>query len=265
MQSFTTYKMPSINQIKIINSLATKKHRNKHNLYVAEGEKLVKELLLYKSSNPLWIFCTKDFHLNEFNKEILSKVEIVSYDDLKKISFVQTPNKVVGVFYQTENHLSIENLKNELSLCLDTVQDPGNMGTIIRIADWFGIKNIICSKETSDIYNPKVVQATMGAITRVNVFYTNLLDFIPNYIESTNNPVYGTFLNGENIYTKKLFNKGLIIMGNEGNGISSEIEKLVTDKLLIPSFSSNQEKSESLNVGIATGIICSEFKKNSFF
>lgn len=265
MQSITTYKMPSINQIKIINSLATKKHRNKHNLYVAEGEKLVRELLLYKSSNPLWIFCTKDFLLNEFNREILSKVEIVTYDELKKISFVQTPNKVVGIFYQTENNLSIDNLKNELSLCLDTVQDPGNMGTIIRIADWFGIKNIICSKETADIYNPKVVQATMGAITRVNVFYTDLLDFIPNYLESTNNPVYGTFLDGENIYTKKLLNRGLIIMGNEGNGISTEIEKLVSDKLLIPSFSTNQEKSESLNVGIATGIICSEFKKNSSF
>lgn len=256
--------MPSINKIKLLNSLATKKHRIKHNLYVAEGEKLVNELLHCKNNKPYGIFHTKDFQLDNLSSETKEIFEEVTFDELKKISFLQTPNKVVGVFYQTKNDLSIEKLKNELTICLDTIQDPGNMGTIIRIADWFGIKNIVCSNETADIYNPKVVQATMGAITRVNVHYTDLLTFIPEYKNITNNPIYGTFLDGKNIYTKKLSTKGLIIMGNEGNGINWEIEKLVNEKLLIPSFSVGTEKSESLNVGIATGIICSEFNRTKF-
>jgi TrmH family RNA methyltransferase len=146
-----------------------------------------------------------------------------------------------------------------LCLALDNVQDPGNLGTIIRIADWFGIKNIFCSIGTADAYNPKTVQATMGAIGRVRVHYLDL----PRYIASLNGkaPIYGTFLDGENIYKKELRNKGIIIMGNEGNGISNECSALVNERLFIPNYPAGCETSESLNVSVATAIICSEFRR----
>jgi TrmH family RNA methyltransferase len=146
----------------------------------------------------------------------------------------------------------------KLSLVLDGIQDPGNMGTIVRVADWFGIEDIICSPDTADIYNPKTVQATMGAIARVKVHYTNLKDFLQKH---NHLPIYGTFLEGKNIYCESLSENGFIVMGNEGNGIRPETEKAINRKLFIPSFPFEREASESLNVGVATGIICGEFRR----
>ena len=148
-----------------------------------------------------------------------------------------------------------------LSLVLDGVQDPGNVGTIVRIADWYGIQNIFCSYDCADMFNPKTVQATMGSIARVKVIYTDIIAFID---KCNNLPVYGTFLRGKNIYKESLSNNGLIVMGSEGKGISSEVEKLVTDRLFIPNFPTDSKSSESLNVAVATAITCSEFRRRHF-
>ena len=148
--------------------------------------------------------------------------------------------------------------RHKLSLVLDAIQDPGNLGTIIRIADWFGIENIFCSDDTADVYNTKTVQATMGALCRVNVHYANIIDLIT---QNSNSPIYGTFLNGDNIYRESLSSKGFIVMGNEGKGIRPEVEKLITHRLYIPNFSPNSTTSESLNVAVATAVVCSEFRR----
>lgn len=253
--------MPSKNQIKLIQSLKLKKHRDSQNIFVAEGEKLVSEIIRNKNTKPLWIFHTSDTDTSIISGDYNNVCEVVTEQELKKVSFLSTPNKIVGVFSKFECSLSNLALKNDVTLCMDEVQDPGNMGTIIRLADWFGIKNIVCSPNSADIYNPKVVQATMGAIARVNINYAKLTDFIKQYVADTGNPVYGTFLNGDNIYSSNIEKKGLIIMGNEGKGISDDVSELVTDRLLIPNYSDNNTKSESLNVGIAAGIICSEFRR----
>ncbi len=253
--------MPSKNQIKLIQSLKLKKHRDSHNVFVAEGEKLVSEIIRNKNTKPLWIFHTSDTDTSIISGDYNNVCEVVTEQELKKLSFLATPNKIIGVFSKFNSYLNNNALNNDITLCLDEVQDPGNMGTIIRLADWFGIKNIICSPKSADIYNPKVVQATMGAIARVNICYTHLPDFIKRYIKDTGNPVYGTFLDGDDIYTSNLNRKSMIIMGNEGNGISKNVSELITEKLLIPNYSDNKTKSESLNVGIAAGIICSEFRR----
>ena len=180
-------------------------------------------------------------------------------DDLRKASFLKTPQDVIALFYQPEYKLDPDNLKDKLSLVLDTVQDPGNLGTIIRLADWFGIDDIICSPETVDCFNPKTVQATMGAIARIRVHYTPLAPFLK---ELSHMNIYGTFLEGDDIYKEKLSTSGLIVMGNEGNGISDEIRSLINKELHIPAFPVGKQTSESLNVAIATAIICSEFRRN---
>jgi TrmH family RNA methyltransferase len=151
-------------------------------------------------------------------------------------------------------------LDGKLSLALDTVQDPGNLGTIIRIADWFGIEHVLCSKETVEVYNPKVVQATMGALARVSVHYVDLVEVL----KETSLPVYGTFLEGEDIYGEALSAEGVIVMGNEGNGVSEEVKKLVSRKLYIPNFPKGRETSESLNVAVATAITCAEFRRRTY-
>lgn len=237
------------NNLKLIKSLEHKKYRNLHQLFVVEGLKNVDEFL--KSDFLL----EKIYTVNaNFEAPDPNKIEIISDDDLNKISFLKTPNQVLAVFKIP----SVQKLTtSNLVLALDNINDPGNLGTIIRLCDWFGIQQIICSANTVDCYNPKVVQASMGSLTRVQLFYTNLADFIATYEDA----VFGTFMNGKSIYNLNLPNKGIIVMGNEANGISPEIEKLITHKITIPAFG-NQPETESLNVATATAIVLSEFRRS---
>ncbi|MEG0850893.1 RNA methyltransferase [Flavobacterium plurextorum] len=242
--------MVTKNQIKLISGLHQKKQRFVNQLFFAEGVKVIQELL--QSNFELEHLYTT---LNDFQEVQTSKRTLINDQELKKISALTTPNSCLAVF-----KMPVENEINStgLILALDDIRDPGNLGTILRLCDWFGIKQIVCSKETVDIYNPKVVQATMGSITRVNVNYVDL----KTYLSQTKLPVFGTFMDGETIYKKNLPENGIIIMGNEANGISAEIEKTVTTRLTIPRFGELQ-KTESLNVATATAIILSEFKRNS--
>lgn len=240
--------MLSKNNIKLIKSLEHKKYRIQHQLFVVEGQKSVLEFL--KSNFQLEkIFTIKD----DFKTDLADKIEIITEEELKKISFVKTPNQVLAIF-KIPSIKKIED--HNLILALDSINDPGNLGTIIRLCDWFGIEQIICSKDTVDCYNPKVVQSTMGSLARVQLFYTDLNEFISSY----NGPIYGTFIEGKNIYNIELPKKALVVMGNEANGISPEIEKLITQKISIPAFGRHQE-TESLNVATATAIILSEFRR----
>ncbi len=253
--------MLSKNKKKFITSLIYKKHRRQFNAFCAEGDKLNLDLLSSETScidliaTEVWI---KNNHniLRNFNN-----ITIATESELKNISNLKNPPPVIGIYKITKHHLKIEQLSDSLIIVLDGVQDPGNMGTIIRIADWFGINNIICSEDCADIYNSKVIQASMGAIASVAVHYNNLPSFIDEYKSKTKLPVYGTFLEGENIYSQDLSKNGMIVMGNEGKGINAEIEKLISNKLFIPNFSSEKHTSESLNVSVASAIICSEFRR----
>ena len=182
-------------------------------------------------------------------------------NEMGKISQLTTPQNVLGIFNIPDISINNLSLSGALTLMLDDIKDPGNMGTIIRIADWFGIKQIICSPESVDIYNPKVVQGSMGSIARVNVAYANLLDILQN--KSENIPVYGALLDGENIYKTTLEPSGIIIIGNESEGISENLLPHISKKIMIPSFNTNLQKAESLNAAIAAGIICAEFRRRA--
>ena len=246
--SFLAYsyfcKMISKNQIKFVRQLEQKKFRKKEQLFVAEGPKVVGDLLR-AGFKAYQVFATNEWaHHGQTFQE-------VSKEELQRLSFLQHPQEVLAVFEIPNKELASP---STLSLALDDVQDPGNLGTIIRIADWFGITNIYCSEGTADAWNPKVVQATMGSIARVNIVYTDLAEMISN----AKVPVYGTLLDGQNIYTQELSKEGIIVMGNEGNGISQKIRQMITHKLLIPQF---HEGPESLNVAIATAITCSDFRR----
>lgn len=244
--------MLSKNQIKLIKSLETKKNRKREGLFVAEGPKVVGDLLR-AGYQPHSIYATPQCSL--FNVQCSTVTE----DELHRISFLQHPQEVLAIFHipTPPQTLDIRPQTSALSLALDGVQDPGNVGTIIRIADWFGITQIICSPDTADVYNPKVVQATMGSLAHVSITYCDLVPLL----REANVPVYGTLLDGQDIYQQPLSAEGIIVMGNEGNGISPEVRQLVTNKLLIPNFNNNTETAESLNVAIATAITCSEFRR----
>lgn len=244
--------MISKSQIKYIHSLELKKNRKREMLYVAEGPKVVGDLL--RRFTPHSIYATAEWIECNGNQA----AQEVTEDELRKISFLQHPQQVLAVFPIANEHDGTLFDKDKLYLALDGVQDPGNLGTIIRIADWFGIDTIYCSPDTADAYNPKVVQATMGSIARVNIIYTDLVDFF-NHLDD-DIPVYGTLLDGEDVYQKSITTNGIIVMGNEGNGISQEIRIKVSQKLLIPCFNTG-DTAESLNVAIATAIICSEFRR----
>jgi len=236
------------NQIKYITQLKQKKYRDLNKIFIAEGFKVIKELL--NSNLQLEQIYTSKKLKFDVSRAFITEISDV---ELKKISLLTTPNECLALFKMKEvSHPS----KNGLKVALDNVRDPGNLGTIIRLCDWFGITDLICSDETVDVYNPKVVQATMGSLTRVNVFYTDL----PTYLKKYELPVFGTFMDGENIYKQQLPNEGIIVMGNEANGISKETEHLVTQKIAIPRFGALQQ-TESLNVATATAIILSEFKR----
>ena len=249
--------MISKNQLKYIRQLEQKKYRRREGVFVAEGTKVVGDLL--QRYRPEAVFATADWQAPAGITP-----QLVTDDELRRISFLQHPQQVLALFPLPVNcQPSTVNSKpstpnSDLSLALDGVQDPGNLGTIIRIADWFGISTIICSEDTVDAWNPKVVQATMGSIARVNIIYLNLPDFLDTL--PADFPVYGTFLDGDNIYTQELTPNGLIIMGNEGNGISEAVRSKVNRRLLIPDFHQGPT-ADSLNVAIATAITCSEFRR----
>ncbi len=243
--------MVSKNQIKLITSLQQKKYRKQHELFFAEGIKVIQELL--NSNFELYHLYSVDAIFDTLPQ---NKVTLISEAELKKISALTTPNTCLALFRIPEEKPVVE---SGLILALDDIRDPGNLGTILRLSDWFGISHVVCSNETVDIYNPKVVQATMGSITRVNAVYTDLEAFL----EKTELPVFGTFMDGANIYEQKLPENGIIVMGNEANGISASIEKRTTERIAIPRFGSLQV-TESLNVATATAIILSEFKRGLF-
>lgn len=247
--------MLSKNKIKYIHSLELKKNRKKEGVFVAEGHKLVGDLLphfhcrLILATNT-WLKEHHDIQADEI-------IEITS-EELVKASLLKTPQEVLAIFEQPQYNYTTDVIKDSLCLALDDIQDPGNLGTIIRLADWFGIEHIFCSQGTVDVYNSKVIQATMGALARVKVHYCNLPELISSLKDV---PVYGTFLDGENIYDKPLSENGLIIMGNEGNGVSKEVSQLINNKLYIPNYPTGRTTSESLNVAIATAVVCAEFRR----
>ena len=254
--------MISKNKIKLIRSLEQKKFRKEQQLFVAEGHKLVDDLLpafdcTFLAALKEWLDTRREVVETLARKGC--EIQEVSAEELQKASLQKNPQDVLAVFHQRQAEGAPEHiLKEQLCLGLDGVQDPGNLGTIIRIADWFGIEHIFCSPDTADLYNPKTVQATMGALARVKVHYCSL----PQLIESLADiPVYGTFLSGNIIYAESLSAHGLIVMGNEGKGVSPEVEKLINKKLYIPNYPQERETSESLNVAIATAVVCSEFRR----
>lgn len=257
--------MLSKNKISLINSLKSKKGRLKNKLFLAEGNKLASEILNSKFKIK-FLFATNDWLLENGDIAQNKYEELIQINEreMKKVSSLTNPQNVLCAVEIPKFHFKENELEKELSIVLDKLQDPGNLGTIIRIADWFGISNIFCSSDTVDVYNPKVVQATMGSIVRVNIHYVDIYSFLKRNFRKENFPIYGSFLNGSNIYETKLKQNGLIIFGSESNGISDDIEPFVKTKIKIPDFGDTLNSAESLNVAIATGIICSEFKRNFF-
>lgn len=248
------------NRIKYIRSLELKKKRKEENVFLAEGPKLVGELTgvfhcCFLAATAEWIELHQGVRADE--------ISVVTEEELSRASLLKTPQQVLAVFEQPAYSIDAAVVSHSLCLALDDVQDPGNLGTIIRLADWFGIEHIFCSRNSADVFNPKVVQATMGAIARVKVSYTSLPDLINSLPEGTE--VYGAFLDGDNIYSQELSAKGLLVMGNEGNGVSPEVEKLINKKLYIPNYPPQREASESLNVAVATAVICAEFRRKAAY
>lgn len=254
--------MLSKNKIKYLHSLNTKKSRDVEGVFVAEGPKVVGDIFASHPSNLTLLVATSEW-LNGDGKKVSTSANCeiieVTTEELAKASFLCHPQQVLGVFKKLKTLVNTTMLTSKLTIALDGVQDPGNLGTIIRIADWFGIENIICSRDTADVYNPKVVQATMGSIARVNVAYMYLSELF--YSLPANFPIYGTLLEGENLYEQELSDTGLIVMGNEGKGISPAIRQLINRALRIPNYPKGRETADSLNVAIATSIVCAEFRR----
>ena len=248
--------MLSKSKIKLITSLTHKKYRDETGLFVAEGVKLISDLATTFHCELLLYTPQREIEVRHLQADERISVE---EKELHKISAQKSPQGMLAVFRKkTPVKITATALSGQLCLALDEIQDPGNLGTIIRIADWFGIKHIFCSTATADAFNPKTVQATMGALSRVELHYVNLPEFL---FEMKDIPVYGTFLDGTDLYTRDLSPNGIIVMGNEGNGISHEIAQLVTDKLRIPNYPKDAPTSESLNVAVATAIVCGEFRR----
>ncbi|MDP4221785.1 MAG: RNA methyltransferase [Bacteroidota bacterium] len=253
--------MISKNRIKFLLSLQKKKVREDERLYVIEGDKLVREYLeagiriKYLVAKPEFISS-----LSQAQKTVPEEIATASYDDLKSISTLKTPHNALAVVVMPDQQMNVQDILRQLSVALDFVQDPGNLGTIIRAAAWFGINNILCSTSCVDAYNPKVVQASMGAILNVKVHYCNLMDVLAE-ANRKKIPVYGTLLDGEPIYSSRLGRKGIILLGNESKGISTGLMPYVTRKLFIPKFTKEVTGIESLNVGMAASIVFSEFAR----
>jgi TrmH family RNA methyltransferase len=236
---------------KWVQQLSSKKYRKQLGLFVAEGDKMVADMLTTFACKAL-------FYTDAYEGPMQAEEKIaVSYDELCKISRLETPQHVLAVFEIPRYPLRSSDLKGKLVIALDGVQDAGNLGTIVRLADWFGVEHILCSHGTVDVYNPKVVQATMGALVRVKVHYVDL----PAVLQTLSMPIYVTALDGDNLYQANLSEEGVVVMGNEGNGVSSQVKSMATHSLLIPNFPVGRVTSESLNVGVATAVFCAEFRR----
>jgi TrmH family RNA methyltransferase len=248
--------MLSKSQISLLKSLQNKKDRREHGLFLVEGYKSVSEFI--NSSYQIEAI----YHTAPFDPKVLKlsqKINLceISVTDIDKISSLKTPQQILALVHiPTWPALHNARLKQKFSLVLDGIQDPGNMGTIIRTADWFGIEHIICSDDTVNVYNPKVVQASMGSLSRTSVYYTNLSAFL----QQIDLPIFGAVLNGDNIYGTDFGHEGLIVMGNEGNGLRPEIEKVINKAITIPRAGA----AESLNVAIATALFCAEITRKSY-
>ncbi|WP_103071719.1 TrmH family RNA methyltransferase [Aquimarina sediminis] len=243
--------MVSKNQKKLIKSLYQKKYRKQHGLFVAEGKKVIKELL--EAGLKLHSLFTSDSNIFDVTEKVIYNV---TEEQLKQISYLTTPQVALAIFYIPE----AKKVRSEgLILALDDIRDPGNLGTIIRLCDWFGVRDLVCSVQTVDCYNPKVIQATMGSITRVTITYLDLKEFLTE--KAADVRVFGTFMKGSSVYGENLPEHAVVVMGNEANGISENIESLVNDRITIPQFGEEQ-KTESLNVATATAIILSEFRRS---
>ena len=255
--------MISKSKSKFVISLQKKKIRDDEQLYVIEGDKLVKEFLAagitFRSliAKPEFIGS-----LPSDMNSLVDEMESVTYEELKQISTLKTPHNALGVIPMPVRSLNTSEIFSELSVAIDCVQDPGNLGTIIRAAGWFGIKNIICSENSVDVYNPKVIQASMGALLHVNVFYTDLVKLC-GQAKVSNIPIFGSVLDGESIYIHKLDNKGVILLGNESKGISDELVPFITDRIMIPRFGTAEHGIDSLNVGMAASVVFSEFRRRN--
>lgn len=233
-------------QIKFIKNLQQKKYRNEHKLFVVEGVKLVRELL-DSDFKVYGVYATERGLIGDSRE-----VELISESDLQKMSGLKSPNKILAVFhFPIEREIKVSNWV----LVVDDVRDPGNLGTIIRLCDWFGIDQLVCSLNTVDCFNPKTLQATMGSISRVNINYTDVVDFLKN----THLPIYGAFMDGVTVYSERFPEKGVLVMGNEANGVSSDVEALIAKKITIPQF--GKSNTESLNVATATAILLNEIRR----
>lgn len=249
--------MLSKSAIKFVTSLRVKKYRNEEGMFIAEGERLVEDIL-GSSLQVESLFHTINCEKTESSDFVSTQI---SADEMKKISGLSTPSNILALVKIPEYTISPLEISKTLTIALDGIQDPGNLGTIIRLADWFGIDTILCSNDTVDAYSPKVIQSCMGAISRVKVIYGNLPETLKSFRNEFNISIYGTFMEGDSIYDEKITSNGIIVMGNEGNGISPEVEKHITKKIHIPSFANNRTTVESLNVAMATAIVCSEFRR----
>lgn len=257
--------MISNSQSKLIRSLRQKKYRDQLRLYMVEGEKMVMELVRGKSggdhrikqlyATDQWIDQNEQWMRNQ-----KFKVFEASTDDLKKVSNLITPQPVIALVSIPDHRYSMETLLNTPVLAFEAIRDPGNLGTIIRTADWFGIDHLICSPDSTDAFNPKVVQATMGAITRVNVYYLDIELLLSN-AGMKEKMVYGTFLEGGNIYEISMDKNPLILFGNESHGLSDRYDRYIHKKISIPTFSQTGKGSESLNVASSVAVVCSELKR----
>lgn len=257
--------MLSRNNIKYINSLSQKKYRQQYRQFIAEGDKIIKELLHTDGYTIQWLIATKDW-LDKMPEEQLEKPESlieVKETEMERISQLKTPNQVLAVVNIPRQQEPPDSLQNSLCLAFESIRNPGNLGTIMRIADWFGIPAIYCSGDSADLYNPKVIQATMGSFIRVKPYYTDLQNLISNYKEPSR--LYATVLHGSDIYQKKLSNKGIVFFGNESSGLSKELEGMIDNKIAIPSFQRASQGAESLNLSVSAGIICSEFRRQNHY
>ncbi len=252
----------SKNKIKLIKSLEYKKYREISGLFVAEGNKLVKELIDSTIAIESLIATPEFLEQVRFTSTALPEILSVSKDEIKSASLLKNPQDAIALCRIPEYNPDIINPSEDLVICLDGIQDPGNLGTIIRLADWFGIRDIVCSPGSADLFNPKAIQATMGSVCRVRVHYIDLWKFLSQFAEKII-PVTGAFIHGENLYTTHLPATGILVMGSEGRGISDNLIPLITKKISIPSFSPLTDHAESLNVAVATAIICAEIRRKN--
>jgi TrmH family RNA methyltransferase len=256
--------MVSKNTIKLIKSLAIKKIRIKENLFLVEGDKNVSEVLasnfFVEKLLATNTFLTNNIVLTNHLKQVIE----VSQSEINQASLLKNPQNSIAICAIPEIKELPDNFDSELCIYLEDIQDPGNLGTIIRICDWFGINQLFCSPKTADFYNPKVIQASMGSFCRVEIWHTPF-EPIVQLAKKSGIPIFGAFLEGNNIFEQNLPKQALLVMGNEGNGISSDIEREIEQKIRIPEFSQNPVFAESLNVSVATAIICAEFKRQSYF